>query len=135
MSSQLQHSSDSGTDCSHKVLNLYNGQIEAYHKAKAAVMKKNGPELTEGEVVEELATAYIEDNPLELSPICGLVDETAVENGDPVFTREEVEEMDSKKLRRLAADSNTDSMNGRNTRLEWIAYFSCPYPKNDAPEF
>jgi len=44
-------------------------------------------------------------------------------NGDPVLTTEEVKRMDNKVLRRMAAEANTDSINGRSVALEWQGYF------------
>lgn len=54
-----------------------------------------------------------------------IVDEVATDNGDPVFTKEEMNRMSNKVVRRLAANANTDVINGKSTRLEITAYFSC----------
>lgn len=53
-----------------------------------------------------------------------LVSEKAVENGDRVFSREELEEMDVHILRNYAADANTDAISGRSTKTEIFSYFS-----------
>ena len=52
-----------------------------------------------------------------------LVDETAVDTGDPVLTTDEVEQYSSKVLRRMAAASESDAISGRDVRLEWVAFF------------
>lgn len=53
-----------------------------------------------------------------------LVDECAIDNGDPVLTTEEAERYDSKVLRRMAAHANTDAISGRDVRLQWVSYFA-----------
>jgi len=55
--------------------------------------------------------------------ITNLVTDCPMRNGDPVLTTEEVKRMDNKVLRRMAAEANTDSINGRSVALEWQGYF------------
>lgn len=50
--------------------------------------------------------------------------EKASDNGDPVFDREELESMDYEELRALAAQVETDAINGKSTKLEMIDYFA-----------
>ena len=104
-------------------------QQRAYLNARAAVIRDKGPDVTEGEIVEELACAYTGyDGGSGPGPsICGLVTETAAENGDPVFTVDELKDMTITEIRRLAADADTEAVSGRSTKMEIIAYFSCPY--------
>lgn len=66
--------------------------------------------------------------------ICGLVDETAAQNGDPVHDQENLEAMELTELRNLAADVDTEAVSGRSTRLEITAYFSCPRPLDAVAE-
>jgi len=54
-----------------------------------------------------------------------LVDETALDNGDPVFTKAELERFDIMLLRNLAAGANTDEIHGKSTKFEITAYFNC----------
>ena len=54
-----------------------------------------------------------------------ITDQKATETGDPVFTLEEVKRMDTKLLRKLAAEANTDVVHGKSTRLEQISFFAC----------
>ena len=56
-----------------------------------------------------------------------LVNSTALDNGDPVLTTEEVDRIDNKVLRRMAAEANTDDISGRSVSLEWRAYFCRQY--------
>jgi hypothetical protein len=60
------------------------------------------------------------------TPISGLsiVEEHASENGDPILTTHEVQSYDNRVLRRLAAEANTECVQGRgSTMLELQAYF------------
>jgi len=52
-----------------------------------------------------------------------LVDDDPDRNGDPVLTTEEVQQWDTKLIRRLAANANTDAISGRSTKLEMQDYF------------
>lgn len=52
-----------------------------------------------------------------------IVDETAAENNDPIFTTEQVNNFSNHMLRRLAAQANTDEINGKSLRLEHETYF------------
>jgi hypothetical protein len=118
---------ESSPESTHKVLNLYGQQVTAYQNARLAVMKHVGAGLTEGEIVKELAAAYTgHDGPSNDPPICGLVSETAAENGDRTYLRDELEQKDITTLRNMAAEANTNAISGRSTKLEIIAYFSCP---------
>lgn len=54
-----------------------------------------------------------------------IVNETALSNGDPVFTKEELDRMSNTMLRRLAANADTDEINGKSLRLEIVSYFRC----------
>lgn len=54
-----------------------------------------------------------------------IVDETALENNDPVFTQEELDRMSNTMLRRLAANAETNEINGKSLRLEIVSYFRC----------
>jgi len=56
--------------------------------------------------------------------ITELVTETALDNGDPVLTTEEAERYDSKVLRRMAAEADTEAISGRDVALEWYSYFA-----------
>ena len=53
-----------------------------------------------------------------------IVDETALDNGDEVFTMDQLEQMDAQLLRRLAAHANTDCINGKSVFLEIRSYFA-----------
>lgn len=53
-----------------------------------------------------------------------IVDETAIENGDDVYTLDELDKMDPQLLRRLAANANTDCIHGKSVHLEIRSYFA-----------
>jgi hypothetical protein len=55
----------------------------------------------------------------------GLVDERAIDNGDPVFTKEELDNFDIMLLRNLAAEANTNAIHGKSTKFEIKSYFRC----------
>jgi len=52
-----------------------------------------------------------------------LVSETAEANGDPVFTKAELEAMSNTMVRRLAANADTDEIHGKSPRFQIHAYF------------
>jgi len=58
-----------------------------------------------------------------MSVVPGIVTESAIETGDPVLTTEEVQRIDNKVLRRMAAEANTDAVSGRSVALEWQSFF------------
>lgn len=60
-----------------------------------------------------------------------LVEETAIESGDLVFTTEQIKNMDSKKLRQFAAHAKSDAVNGKSTRLEQENFFARQRTLND----
>lgn len=60
-----------------------------------------------------------------------LVDETALDVGDPCFTKEELDQFSHKLLRRLAAQSNSDEINGKSNQLELRAFYHCQRSLSD----
>jgi len=54
-----------------------------------------------------------------------LVSETAIDNGDLIFTKSEFENLHYQYVRNLAAEANTDEINGKSNRLEIQSYFVC----------
>jgi len=66
-----------------------------------------------------------------------LVDETAIDRdhkdlfglskdmGELVFTREQLDAMDTQLLRRLAAQADTSEIHGKSLRLEYVEFFGC----------
>jgi hypothetical protein len=60
-----------------------------------------------------------------------IVNETAIQNGDPCLTTREVETYSHKLLRRLAAEANTDEIYGKSPSLQLRAYFRCQYTLDD----
>lgn len=54
-----------------------------------------------------------------------IVDELATDNGDMCFTNEQLNNMTKKMLRRLAANADTDAVNGKSTKMEIQVYFRC----------
>ena len=54
-----------------------------------------------------------------------LVDETAIETGDTelIFTKEQFQNFDHNFIRNLAANANTDCVNGKSNRLELQSFF------------
>jgi len=109
----------------HKVVNLYTGQIEAFQDAKATLEEKIGEDLTEGQAVAVVCAWYLQDQDLP-EVLEDMVDETAAENDDPVFTYGEIEALqriDPDLPRRMAATANTDEVSGRSTKLERYSYF------------
>lgn len=53
-----------------------------------------------------------------------LLDETADETGDPIFTTEEVKRFQYTVLRNLAAQANTSEINGKSNRLLIEHYYA-----------
>lgn len=124
----------------HKVVNLYDHQTNVYEGVRKAILDERG-DLTEGEIIEELARAYPvfqvltgetrtngTPDPDDLPIMCALIEETAAQVGDPIFTREQLESLDANILRNMAKAATSDAVNGRSTRLEITAYFACPVP-------
>lgn len=60
-----------------------------------------------------------------------LVEETALDNGDPILTTDEIDTYSHTLLRRLAAEANTDAVYGKSNRLELRAYFHCQRTLSD----
>lgn len=52
-----------------------------------------------------------------------IVEEHATDNGDPVFTKEELNNMSYQMLRLLAANANTSVINGKSNQLQIKAYY------------
>jgi len=108
----------------HKVVNLYREQITAYHNAREAVKQEVGDDVSEGEVVKELACAYTGHGGEEVpESIANLIDDHASNHGDPVVSYATLQEMNAKRLRRMAQDADSDNVTGRHTRMEWYSYF------------
>jgi hypothetical protein len=57
----------------------------------------------------------------------GLIDETALENGDPVFTKEQLKQFNYQLKRNLAAQASTSEINGKSPMLVVETYFRCQY--------
>ncbi|APX97570.1 hypothetical protein [Natronorubrum daqingense] len=111
----------------HKVVNLYREQTIAYQNAREAVKRELGSDVSEGEIIKELARAYTGHNGFaEPRAMCGLVTETAAENGEMTYSYDELQQIENHKLRNMAADADTDAIHGKSTRLEIVAYFCCP---------
>lgn len=53
-----------------------------------------------------------------------LLEETALETGDMIFTTEEVSNFDYTFLRNLAANANSEELNGKSNRLIIETYFA-----------
>lgn len=53
-----------------------------------------------------------------------LVPESASDNGDEVYTKEELKDMDYDELRQMAANVDSDAINGKSTKMEIISYFA-----------
>ena len=66
----------------------------------------------------------------ELPTLCAVVEETAAEVGDPMFTVEQMESFDSDIKRNMAKVARSDTINGRSTDLQITAYFACPRAKD-----
>jgi len=57
----------------------------------------------------------------------GLVDRNCVSEGEPeylILTTEQVRQYDTKVLRRLAAATESDRVNGKSTRLEMVSFLA-----------
>lgn len=54
-----------------------------------------------------------------------IIDETAIDTGDPIFTTKEVQEMSYQMLRKLSANANSELINGKSPRLAMHAFFGC----------
>lgn len=108
----------------HKVLNLYGAQVHVYENAKEAARRELGDDATEGEIVRELARAYTgcDDGPPPAA-LNELLDEHATDNGDPTYTYGELEGMNHQRLRNMAAEADTDAINGRSVGVRVYAYY------------
>lgn len=97
-------------------MNLYSSQVTAYRNAKAVVKNELDEEVSEGEIVRELAHAYtgIEEPPGEIPD---MVDESASEKGDSSYSYDELQDLPYQKLRQLAAEANTHEVNGKSPHL------------------
>jgi len=60
--------------------------------------------------------------------------ERALTHGDPIFTPEQFNRLEQHFLRRLAANANTDEVNGSSTLPELKSYFVCQYSMSDYDE-
>jgi len=60
--------------------------------------------------------------------------ETAVDNDDPVFTNAQFEQLEQHFLRRLAAASDCEEINGMSTLPELKSYFVVQYSMEDYSE-
>jgi len=65
-----------------------------------------------------------------------LVNETALDRGETelILTTEQAENADPTLLRRFAAASESDEINGRSVKLEMLAYCTCQYTLSDFVE-
>ena len=54
-----------------------------------------------------------------------IVNETALDNGEEAYTVEQLNKMSNTMLRRLAANADTDVVNGKSTKMEIISYHRC----------
>jgi len=61
----------------------------------------------------------------------GLTEETALDVDDVVFTRAQLERMDSQVLRRYAQHSPSDEVHHRSTNMELKDFYACQYTLND----
>lgn len=124
-----QESESEGWRERHKAINLYrDDQIGAYDRARRVVKDEIDGPVSEGDVVERLATRYIGE-PRDELVICEMVSETAADNGDPSFPYEVLSQVDGQTLDKLAKLVESDAIDPFSTNLEIIAYFCCP-PKN-----
>lgn len=57
----------------------------------------------------------------------GLIDESADQNDDPTFTSRELERFDYQLLRNLAANANTEAINGKSPMMIVKSYFRCQH--------
>jgi len=53
-----------------------------------------------------------------------LVEETATDTGDMIFTTEQVNEFSYQMLRNLASEANTDCINGKSNKLVIQQYYA-----------
>jgi len=112
------------TENTHKVVNLYGEQIEAYQTACATIREACDGDITEGKVIKELARAYTSDDTIP-EVIADMVDDHASNYEDmPVLPYSTLQKMNNKSLRKLAAEVDTDSISGRDTKSEWYSFFA-----------
>ena len=106
------------------VINLNAEQTPIYLETEQMLKRVLGEEATRGEVVRELCRHFWFVKPRTISPtILELVDDHASNNNDPTFSLGELEMMDAHRLRQYAAQSRTEELNGKSTRLEMYGYF------------
>jgi len=65
-----------------------------------------------------------------------LVSETALDKGETelILTTEQAKNADPTLLRRFAAASESEEVNGRSVKLEMLGYFTCQYTLSDFVE-
>jgi hypothetical protein len=65
-----------------------------------------------------------------------LVSETALDKGETelILTTEQAEKADPTLLRRFAAASESEEVNGRSVKLEMVQFFTCQYTLSDFVE-
>lgn len=64
------------------------------------------------------------DGPASFTLFESILPERAIETDDPVWTKQELEAMDYDELRQLAAETDSDAVNGKSTKLEIIGFFA-----------
>ena len=64
------------------------------------------------------------------------MDETALDRGETelILTTEQAQNADPTLLRRFAAASESDEINGKSVKLQMIGYFTCQYTLKDFQE-
>jgi hypothetical protein len=112
------------TEYAHKVVNLYGEQTATYENAREAVKQELGQDVTEGEIIQELARAYTGyDGDVVPEPVAGMIDDHASNHDAPVLPYSALKKMSNKRIRRMAAEADTDAISGRDTRMEWYSFF------------
>jgi len=91
---------------------------------------QNSREVAEGEVVElsaavaDPAYGFVAADPSEDGTTSADADSDNEETAASEYTREELGAMDWQDLRSLAAEADTDVINGKSERAEIVAYFA-----------
>lgn len=116
------------TGTEHKVLNLYDEQIDHFEKAKERMETRTGEEFTHGQIIRVVCACYLADGQEVPDILTELHPEHASDNDDPVFPLAELNalhDIDPNILRRLASRTGTDSVKGKSySKYELQSYFA-----------
>lgn len=99
-------------------------QIATFLRARELMAAECDDDVSDADVFREALTEWLIQESDGQDVHTQLVSETAIENGDSVFPRGELKALDPTVRRNLAADADTDAINGKSTIYEVAGYHS-----------